>query len=77
VSVAALVKQVKGASSHLVNHKLSAKSEFRWQGAYGAFTVSPTRLPALREYVDRQEEHHRDGSTDDVVELPPGERESR
>ena len=42
-SVAELVKQVKGASSHLVNHRL--KIPFKWQGGYGAFTVSHARRP--------------------------------
>jgi putative transposase len=30
-----------------------------WQRGYGAFSVSPSELDALLEYVDTQEEHHR------------------
>jgi len=70
VSVAALVKQVKGASSHLVNHKLSVDAEFKWQGAYGAFTVSPSAVSAGAEYIRCQEQHHRDRSIDPDLELP-------
>ena len=40
VSVSDLVKQVKGGSSHLVTHVLRIDHFFKWQGAYGAFTVS-------------------------------------
>ena len=40
LSIAALVKQVKGSSSHLVTHRLPMGDGFKWQGAYGAFTVS-------------------------------------
>jgi putative transposase len=70
VSVATLVKQVKGASSHLVNHKLSLDTAFKWQGAYGAFTVSPSAIPAITEYIRHQEEHHRVRSIDPDLELP-------
>ena len=33
--------------------------DFHWQRGYGAFSVSPGNLPALIEYIDHQEEHHR------------------
>lgn len=39
LSVAALVKQLKGSSSHFVNHEIPKSGGFRWQGAYGAFTI--------------------------------------
>ena len=32
---------------------------FYWQRGYGAFSVSPSQLKALLEYVESQEEHHR------------------
>jgi putative transposase len=32
---------------------------FYWQRGYGAFSVSPSVLDTLLEYVDTQEEHHR------------------
>src|SRR5438105_1382781 len=34
VSVATLVKEVKGASSHLMNHVIKPEVGFKWQGAY-------------------------------------------
>jgi len=33
--------------------------EFQWQDGYGLFSVSPSHRQAVREYVLRQEEHHR------------------
>ena len=30
-----------------------------WQRGYGAFSVRPSQLDALLEYVETQEEHHR------------------
>src|SRR4051794_37480960 len=35
VAIATLVKQVKGASSHLATHRLDTANGFKWQGAYG------------------------------------------
>lgn len=32
---------------------------FAWQEGYAAFTVSPTSLDPIREYIGNQEEHHR------------------
>ncbi len=63
VSVADLVKHVKGASSHLVNHRLYGGSQaFRWQGAYGAFTLAKANVEQVREYILNQEHHHSSGS---------------
>jgi putative transposase len=78
ISVAELVKQVKGSSSHLVSQRLH--EPFRWQGRYGAFTVSPRHVSYVRGYVLNQEQHHADGSihpmleqTEEVVEAGHGQ----
>ena len=69
LSVTELVKQVKGATSHLINHRL--KIPFKWQGGYGAFSVSYSVLPRVREYVLNQEKHHQYGTAIVGAELPP------
>jgi REP-associated tyrosine transposase len=58
VSVAELAKGMKGASSHLVNHDLAPDGFFRWQGNYGAFSISEREIGPVRDYIRRQEEHH-------------------
>jgi putative transposase len=60
--IATLAKQVKGASSHFANQALSPSSQFKWQGSYGAFTVSRWDLDRIIQYVNRQKEHHRDNN---------------
>jgi len=35
------------------------KPLFSWQDGYGAFTVSASQLEAVRDYIGKQEEHHR------------------
>jgi REP element-mobilizing transposase RayT len=58
LNIAELVKQVKGASSHLVNNELAPDTQFKWQGSYGAFTVSRWDLDKIIQYVKGQKEHH-------------------
>jgi putative transposase len=60
ISVAQLAKRVKGASSHLANRESGGRGTFKWQGGYGAFTVSKRNVPLVRDYIFRQEEHHRE-----------------
>ncbi len=59
ITVANLMKQVKGVSSHFVNEVLQPETHFKWQGYYGAFTVSRWDVDKIVAYVRRQKEHHR------------------
>ncbi len=61
VTIADLVKQIKGASSRFVNETLQPQAHFKWQGSYGAFSVSPDDVDHVVEYVQRQKEHHQLG----------------
>jgi REP element-mobilizing transposase RayT len=58
VTVAELVQQVKGVSSHMVNAGMAHRAQFKWQGYYGAFTVSRWDVEPIVRYVQRQQEHH-------------------
>ena len=58
VAVATLVKEVKGASSHLVTHVITPDEFFKWQGSYGAFTLRKDEAPVVAAYIERQKEHH-------------------
>ncbi|HEX8220311.1 MAG TPA: IS200/IS605 family transposase [Chloroflexia bacterium] len=60
-SVAKLVQEVKGASSHLMNHELTPNTFFRWQISYGALTVDKPGLPRLETYIRNQKTHHQQG----------------
>lgn len=62
LSVAALVKRLKGASSHLVTHEITRDQFFKWQGGYGAFSSGLKQLPDVCDYVRRQKEHHQAGA---------------
>ena len=57
LSQAQLIEQIKKVSSKWIK-ALDARGFF-WQRGYGAFSVSPSQLEAVLQYVDAQPEHHR------------------
>jgi Transposase IS200 like len=58
-SISDFIKQVKGSYSHSIDHEIRSDRLFKWQGSYGALTVSKSGVDDLCEYIDGQEEHHR------------------
>ena len=70
VSVSALAKEIKGASSHAAS-RLGAGPAFSWQTGYGAFSVSRRDLPRATAYVLRQKEHHAAGTLSPALESLP------
>lgn len=59
VSQAQLIEQIKKVSSKWIKTLDARYRSFFWQRGYGAFSVSPSQLEAVLEYVDTQQEHHR------------------
>ena len=62
--VADVMRTLKGDSSRWMHDELRM-TKFGWQEGYGAFTVSASNVPAVREYVRNQEQHHRKRSFQD------------
>jgi len=56
--LADVVRDLKAVSSRWVHEEIG-ESAFAWQEGYGAFTVSASQRETVREYIARQEEHHR------------------
>jgi len=60
LALARLIGEVKGASSHLATHDIHTDGQFfKWQGAYGAASVSPRALNDVSAYIANQKAHHR------------------
>jgi len=70
ISMADLMKHVKGGSSRFVSTELAPGEWFQWQGHYGAFSVSPADRSRVIEYIRNQKKHHADGSTWREAEEP-------
>jgi REP element-mobilizing transposase RayT len=56
---ARIVEQVKTASSGWIKTLGPWYADFAWQNGYGEFSVSPTHVEGVREYIRIQAEHHR------------------
>lgn len=56
LSLAKIVATLKSNSSRWMREKSPA---FTWQRGYGAFSVSASNLPAVKEYIHGQEAHHK------------------
>ena len=59
VSVSKAVEEVKTATSKWMKAQGAEFAEFAWQSGYGAFAVSQSNVPAVRQYIASQREHHR------------------
>jgi len=56
--LADVLRELKSVSSKWVHDEVGIR-QFGWQEGYGAFTVSASQLEAVRDYIIRQEQHHR------------------
>lgn len=54
-----LMEEVKSHSSKWIKTKGAEFESFYWQNGYGAFSVNPTELEIVKNYVFNQEEHHK------------------
>lgn len=62
MSLAQFAGQIKGATSHLVNHVLCPSGTFAWQAEYGCVSFGGRQLDRVVKYVINQRQHHRDGT---------------
>jgi REP element-mobilizing transposase RayT len=65
LDIAALVRELKRDSSKWIKEEMPDLADLHWQNGYGAFSISPVHVEALKEYIANQEEHHRRESFQD------------
>jgi REP-associated tyrosine transposase len=58
IDVAALVREIKRDSSKWIKEENPQLPDFHWQNGYGAFSVSPSHIEPLKQYIVSQEQHH-------------------
>jgi REP element-mobilizing transposase RayT len=58
-SVSELIRELKRDSSKWVKEQDPKLHSFYWQQGYGVFSISPSHVEVLKEYIHNQEEHHR------------------
>jgi REP element-mobilizing transposase RayT len=59
LTVADMVRDFKSNSTRWHNRRPESTSRFGWQTGYAAFSVSESQLGAVRQYIRRQEQHHK------------------
>jgi putative transposase len=67
MAIADLVRELKRESSRWIKSEEAKLSRFGWQSGYGAFSISPSHVEALKQYIANQEAHHRRVSFQDEV----------
>ena len=65
IDISSLMREIKRDSSSWVKEEKPALSGFYWQSGYGAFSISPSHVDGLRNYIRDQDEHHKTGSFQD------------
>jgi putative transposase len=61
-TIADVLRELKANSSARMR---KVTSGFAWQDGYGAISVSPSAVPAVIRYINRQQEHHSSRTFDD------------
>lgn len=68
-SISEIVKLIKGESSFWINKNKITKTKFSWQDDYWAVSVSESHIESVRDYIKNQDEHHRNKSFSEEVDI--------
>lgn len=72
ISLSEFVRQIKGNSSHFVNHEIKPGYPFQWQSEYGVVSFGGKNLSTVVAYVLNQAEHHRNKTLYEYLERISG-----
>ena len=64
-----VVKSIRAASSHWLNETKLLDAGFEWEEGYAAYSVSPSGVAAVVEYIGKQEEYHRSKTLESELEV--------
>jgi putative transposase len=58
IALMKLLEEVKSHSSKWIKTKGDDFKNFYWQDGYGAFSVNPSEIDVVINYISNQKEHH-------------------
>jgi len=58
-NVAKIINLIKGESSYWMNKNKITQKKFEWVDEYFAASVSESQINTIRNYIKKQEDHHR------------------
>ena len=59
IALIKLIEEVKSNSSKWIKAKDESLKGFYWQDGYGAFSVNPSEVDVVSNYISNQSEHHK------------------
>ncbi|MEA5140621.1 IS200/IS605 family transposase [Arcicella rigui] len=59
IALMKLVEELKSHASKWMKTKDESLKNFYWQNGYGAFSVNPSQIDVVVQYIKNQHEHHR------------------
>ncbi|MBK3518791.1 IS200/IS605 family transposase [Carboxylicivirga marina] len=65
ISIASLVSNIKSSSSKWM--KTNGTPNFFWQDGYGIFSVSSSKVPIVKKYIENQKAHHQESHFKDEL----------
>ena len=74
IALSTFIGQVKGNSSHFVNHELNVDIHFAWQAEYGVVSFGGKMLNMVAGYAKNQRKHHKERTTIVMLEQVVPER---
>jgi REP element-mobilizing transposase RayT len=63
-----VVKSIKGMSAAWLNENKLLATEFQWEDEYFALSVSPSNVKQVKDFIGKQEEHHKTKTLDAELE---------
>lgn len=67
IALADALRDMKANCTNWIHETFPSLKSFFWQDGYSAFTVSPSSLPRVIEYIRNQQEHHKKASFRDEL----------
>lgn len=58
MSISKMMQLIKGEAAFWANKEKIARGKFEWADEYFAVSVSESVLDAVRDYINKQEQHH-------------------
>lgn len=58
ISLTDLIEELKRNSSRWIKTKGTQYAQFAWQGGYGGFSVSQSKVDVVKRYIENQKNHH-------------------
>jgi putative transposase len=68
-NLAQVIRQLKAESSDWLNATQLLPQGFEWEEEYAAYSVSPSAVKQVMDYLDRQEEYHKTKSLEAELEV--------